>query len=90
MLSGLRAVPVGAEEARAASALLVEAGLHGHRYAIDAIVAEAPLLQRRPVAMLTSDIHDMSKLCSDRVRLVVGVTRWRRQFAVTLARPSSS
>ncbi|WP_156727786.1 DNA-binding protein [Streptomyces apocyni] len=70
VLSGLRAVPVGDEEAKAASALLMEAGLHGHKYAIDAAVAEAALRQRRPVVMLTSDIDDMVKLCGDRVRLV--------------------
>ncbi|MQS40131.1 PIN domain-containing protein [Streptomyces katsurahamanus] len=70
LLSGLRVVPVGDEEAKAASALLMEAGLHGHKYAIDAAVAEAALRQQRPVVMLTSDIDDMVKLCGDRVRLV--------------------
>lgn len=70
VLSGLRAVPVGDEEAKAASALLMGAGLHGHKYAIDAAVAEAALRQQRPVVMLTSDVDDMTKLCGDRVRLV--------------------
>lgn len=70
VLSGLRVIPVGEEEARAASKLLMDAGLHGHRYAIDAVVAEAALRQHRPVVMLTSDIDDMVKLCGDRVRLV--------------------
>ncbi|MFD4317647.1 PIN domain-containing protein [Streptomyces sp. NPDC058548] len=70
VLSGLRVVPVGDEEARAASALLTETGLHGHKYAIDAAVAEAAMRQQRPVAMLTSDTDDMAKLCGDRVRLV--------------------
>ncbi|MFD5040514.1 DNA-binding protein [Streptomyces sp. NPDC058377] len=68
--SGLRVVPVGDEEARAASKLLMDAGLHGHKYAVDAAVAEAALRQRRPVVVLTSDIDDMVKLCGDRVRLV--------------------
>ncbi|MFI6725164.1 DNA-binding protein [Streptomyces sp. R-74717] len=71
VLSGLRTVPVGDEEAKAASALLMAAGLHGHKYAIDAAVAEAALRQQRPVVMLTSDVDDMGKLCGDRVRLVV-------------------
>ncbi|TLS44754.1 hypothetical protein FE633_18080 [Streptomyces montanus] len=53
-----------------ASAMLISAGLHGHKYAIDAAVAEMALRQRRPVVMLTSDIDDMAKLCGDRVRLV--------------------
>jgi predicted nucleic acid-binding protein len=70
LLSGLRVVPVGEEEARAASKLLMDAGLHGHKYAIDAAVAEAALRQHRPVVMLTSDFDDMAKLCGDRVRLV--------------------
>jgi hypothetical protein len=46
------------------------AGLHGHKYAIDAAVAEAALRQQRPVVMLTSDIDDMAELCGDRIRLV--------------------
>lgn len=70
VLSGGRIVHIGDEEAKAASAMLINAGLHGHKYAIDAAVAEAALCQRRPVVMLTSDIDDMTKLCGDRVRLV--------------------
>ena len=70
ILSGLRIVQVGDEEARAASAMLIAAGLHGHKYAIDAAVAEMALRQQRPVVLLTSDIDDMTKLCGDRVRLM--------------------
>ncbi|MDX3669095.1 PIN domain-containing protein [Streptomyces europaeiscabiei] len=70
VLSGMRIVPVGDEDAKAASAMLISAGLHGHKYAIDAAVAEMTLRQHRPVAMLTSDIDDMAKLCGERVRLV--------------------
>jgi hypothetical protein len=40
VLSGLRVAPVSGEEARAASKLLMDAGLHGHKYAIDAAVTE--------------------------------------------------
>jgi hypothetical protein len=58
------------EEANSASTMLINAGLHGHKYAIDAAVAEMALRQRRPVVMLTSDIDDMTKLCGDKVRLV--------------------
>ena len=36
----------------------------------DATVAEAALRQPGPVAMLTSDIDDMARLCGDRVRLI--------------------
>ncbi|MBT2404528.1 MULTISPECIES: DNA-binding protein [unclassified Streptomyces] len=70
ILSGVRVISVGDEEARAASALLMEAGLHGHKYAIDAAVAEAALRQRRPVVLLTSDVDDMTKLCGSRVHIV--------------------
>ena len=70
VLSGLRIVHIGDEEARAASALLISAGLHGHKYAIDAAVAEMALRQQRPVVMLTPDVDDMTKLCGGRVRLV--------------------
>lgn len=69
----MRIAHIGAEEPKAASAVLINAGLHGHEYAIEAIeaaVAELALRQRRPVVMLTSDIDDMTKLCGDGVRLV--------------------
>ena len=70
VLSGVRIAHIGDEEAKAASALLINAGLHGHKYAIDAAVAEMALRQRRPVVLLTSGIDDMAKLCGDRVRLI--------------------
>src|SRR5258708_4904767 len=70
VLSGLRIVHIGAEEAKSASALLVNAGLYGHKYAIDAAVAEMALRQQRPVVLLTSDIDDMTKLCGGHIRLV--------------------
>lgn len=70
LLSGMRIVHVGEEEAKAASAMLVAAGLHGVKYAIDAALAETAMRQARPVVMLTSDVDDMKKLCGDRVRLV--------------------
>ncbi|MEV5749960.1 DNA-binding protein [Actinoallomurus sp. NPDC052308] len=70
LLSGVRIVHVGEEEAKAASTMLINAGLHGHKYAIDAVVAEMAVRQRRPVVLLTSDIDDMTKLCGDRMRLV--------------------
>ncbi|MGW2263312.1 DNA-binding protein [Streptomyces koyangensis] len=70
VLSGLRVAPVGDEEAKAASALLMRTGLHGHKYAIDAAVAELAMRQQRPVTLLTSDLDDMGKLCEGRVRLI--------------------
>lgn len=69
-MSGVRVVPVGEEEERAASALLIEAGLHGREYAVDAAVAETAMRQQRPVVVLTSDRDDLAALCGDKARLV--------------------
>ncbi|MFE4047975.1 DNA-binding protein [Streptomyces sp. YIM B13518] len=69
-LSRVRVEPVTEQAAKAAAELLKSVGLHGHRYAIDATVAEMALRQPDPVVILTSDIDDMSRLCGDRVRLV--------------------
>ncbi|WP_218579850.1 DNA-binding protein [Nocardia cyriacigeorgica] len=70
ILSRVRVEPVTESAARSAAALLKEAGLHGHRHAIDATVAAAALRQPGPVALVTSDRDDMAKLCGDRVRIV--------------------
>ncbi|SOD65803.1 hypothetical protein SAMN06297387_12357 [Streptomyces zhaozhouensis] len=70
VLSQARVEPVTARTARAAAQLLREAGLGGHRHAVDATVAEVACRQPGPVAMLTSDVGDMRRLCGDRVRLV--------------------
>ncbi|MFF9483754.1 DNA-binding protein [Streptomyces sp. NPDC014676] len=69
-LSRVRVEPVTERAAKAAAELLKAAGLHGHKYAIDATVAEMALRQPGPVVILTSDIDDMSRLCGDRIRLV--------------------
>ena len=50
--------------------LLREAGLHGHKYAIDAVVAATALQATKPVVVLTSDADDMGKLCGKLVRIV--------------------
>ncbi|WP_378739192.1 DNA-binding protein [Nocardia brasiliensis] len=70
LLSALRIEPVDDAAAKGASALLMEVGLHGHKYAIDAVVAEMALRQQVPVVMLTSDVDDMRKLCGASVRLI--------------------
>ncbi|MFI1333979.1 PIN domain-containing protein [Streptomyces sp. NPDC020845] len=69
-LSRVKVEPVTEQAAKAAAELLKSAGLHGHKYAVDATVAEAALRQPAPVAVLTSDTDDMAKLCNDRVRLI--------------------
>ncbi|WP_280409495.1 DNA-binding protein [Nocardia brasiliensis] len=70
LLSALRVESVDDRTAKAASALLLGAGLHGHEHAIDAVVAEMAVRQAPPVVMLTSDPDDMRKLCGKTVRLV--------------------
>lgn len=69
LLSGIRIEPVDDTAARAASELLIESNLHGHKYAI-AVVAELAARQRPPVLLLTSDVDDMKKLCDPAVRLI--------------------
>jgi predicted nucleic acid-binding protein len=70
LLSRIRVEPVTKESARRSAELLKAAGLHGHKYAIDAMVAEVALRLPAPVVVLTSDVDDMVKLCGKRVRLV--------------------
>lgn len=56
--------------ARAASALLAAHGLHGHRSAIDAMVAATALATAPPRILLTSDPADLARLCGSGVRVV--------------------
>ncbi|MET9518419.1 PIN domain-containing protein [Streptomyces sp. NPDC002994] len=70
LLSGIKIEPLTEQASRAASRILRHANLHGHKYAIDAMVAEVALRQAGPVAMLTSDTDDMRKLCGRAVHLV--------------------
>ncbi|MFJ4708011.1 DNA-binding protein [Streptomyces anulatus] len=68
VLSRLRVEPVSQEDSLTAVALLQDAGgLHGHKYAIDALVAALTLRVPAPVIVLTSDRDDWSKLCGKRV-----------------------
>ncbi|UQA94224.1 DNA-binding protein [Streptomyces halobius] len=69
-LSRVKVEPVTEAAAKAAAQLLKATGLHGHKYAIDATVAEAALRQPGPVAILTSDVDDMTRLCGNKVRVV--------------------
>lgn len=56
--------------ARRAGRLLADAGLHWHKYALDALVAATALDLPGPATVLTSDPEDLSVLCGDRVRVV--------------------
>ncbi|AOT61651.1 MULTISPECIES: hypothetical protein [Streptomyces] len=69
-LSKITVEPVTEEVAQQATGLLKDAGLHGHKYAIDAALAAVALRQRGPVTVFTSDEDDMRKLCADRVVVV--------------------
>jgi predicted nucleic acid-binding protein len=62
--------PVTENIARAASRLLAVRGLHGHRHAIDAIVAATALAASTPRIVLTSDPEDLAMLCGESVRVV--------------------
>jgi predicted nucleic acid-binding protein len=69
-LSRIVVEPVTKEVARLAAALLSDAVRHGHRYAIDAMLAATALLSPGPVTILTSDPDDLAALCGTRVTTV--------------------
>ncbi|OEV04947.1 DNA-binding protein [Streptomyces oceani] len=68
-VSRLVVLPVTEEISWRAIELLRDAGLHGHKYAIDAVVAASTLARPGPRVILTSDHDDMSKLCGTRVHI---------------------
>lgn len=65
-LSRIHVEPVTEDVAKDAIGLLKDAGLHGHKYAIDAALAAVALRQQAPVTIFTSDEDDLRKLCGDR------------------------
>ncbi|MFF3842377.1 PIN domain-containing protein [Streptomyces sp. NPDC001930] len=69
-LSLLVIEPVTGAVARQAAALLSEAGLHGHTYAIDAMVAATAIAAAGPVTVLTSDPEDLLALCRGRATVI--------------------
>ncbi|GHH33671.1 DNA-binding protein [Streptomyces candidus] len=69
-ISRLHVVPVDEALARSASKLLAVAGLHGHKYALDAILSATALQLPGRTAILTSDPEDISTLCGPRVRVI--------------------
>ncbi|MFJ5557961.1 type II toxin-antitoxin system VapC family toxin [Streptomyces sp. NPDC093250] len=68
--SRVNIVPPTEAIARHASKLLAAAGIHGHKYALDAIVAATALASPAPVTVLTSDPEDLHMLCGHGVRAV--------------------
>ncbi|MEU1008868.1 PIN domain-containing protein [Streptomyces sp. NPDC005890] len=70
VLSRLQVQDVTQADSLTAVQLLSDSGgLHGHKYAIDALVAAMALRSPAPVLVLTSDRDDWSKLCGDRVQI---------------------
>lgn len=69
-LSRLVVEPVTEPLARHAAGLLSEAGLHGHTYAIDAMLAATALAAPGPVTILTSDPEDLGVLCGGRATVI--------------------
>lgn len=69
-LSRLVVEPVTESIARHAAVLLADAGLHGHEYAIDAILGATALASPGPVTILTSDPETLPALCGGRVTVV--------------------
>ncbi|MFF2184098.1 type II toxin-antitoxin system VapC family toxin [Streptomyces sp. NPDC058155] len=69
-VSRVNIIPPTEAVARRASKLLAAAGLHGHKYALDAIVAATALASPSPVTVLTSDPEDLVMLCGPGVRVI--------------------
>ncbi|MFF8792479.1 type II toxin-antitoxin system VapC family toxin [Streptomyces globisporus] len=68
-LSRLRVEPVSQTLAHPAASLLRNAGLHGHEYAIDALLCATALAHPGRVTILTSDVEDIGLLTADHPRV---------------------
>nr|WP_323180803.1 PIN domain-containing protein [Streptomyces atratus] len=69
-VSRVNIVPPTEAIARHASKLLAAAGLHGHKYALDSLVAATALVSPAPVTILTSDPEDLLMPSGPGVRVV--------------------
>ncbi|WP_225847720.1 PIN domain-containing protein [Streptomyces sp. HPF1205] len=69
-LSRIVVEPVSEPIARHAAALLANAGLHGHKYAIDAMLSATALAAPGPATVLTSDPEDLTALCGRTVTVL--------------------
>ncbi|MEU0991672.1 PIN domain-containing protein [Streptomyces sp. NPDC005953] len=67
VLSRISVADIGKDEARQARRLLADAGLHGHKYAIDAVLAVIARQQKGQVTVFTSDVDDLERLVPDRI-----------------------
>ncbi|MER5727116.1 PIN domain-containing protein [Streptomyces sp. NPDC002138] len=69
-LSRLVVEPITEPIARHAAALLADAGLHGHKYAIDAMLTATALAAAGPVTILTSDPEDVTRLSGGLITVI--------------------
>ena len=69
-LSRLVVEPVSEPIARRAAALLSDAGVRGHKYAIDAMLCATALAAPGPVTVLTSDPEDLTALGGRRITVI--------------------
>ncbi|MBG0853487.1 DNA-binding protein [Streptomyces spinoverrucosus] len=69
-ISRVNVAPPTEAIARHASKLLAAAGLHGHKYASNALVAATALASPSPVTVLTSDPEDIHILCGSVVHVI--------------------
>ncbi|WP_033222657.1 hypothetical protein [Kitasatospora phosalacinea] len=70
VLSRIDVYDVTKEVADQAAALLRDQHLHGHKYAIDAVLAAAARSARGPVTLITSDPEDLTLLCGPAVEVI--------------------
>jgi predicted nucleic acid-binding protein len=68
-VSKLEVLPVTETISWRALDLLRDAGLHGHKYAIDSVVAATALGYPGPRVIVTSDVDDMVTLCGKRAAI---------------------
>ncbi|WP_411071483.1 DNA-binding protein [Streptomyces sp. cmx-4-25] len=70
VLSRIDVHPVTRAVSDEAARLLRDHRLHGHKYAIDAVLAAVARAARTPVTVLTSDPEDLTALCGPAVRVL--------------------
>ncbi len=67
VLSRVSVADLGKDEAGRGRRLLAATNLHGHKYAIDAMLAVVAMRQKGQVTVFTSDVDDLEKLLPDSI-----------------------
>lgn len=70
VLSRIDVLDVTKDVTDKAAALLRSNRLHGHKYAIDAVLAAVAHAAHGPVTVLTSDCEDISLLCGPAIEVI--------------------